>query len=493
MGGMVTIGSNPGLWGASLGQYAPKPCVNLTAKPSNGAVLLKWEDPEDYTTTDKYPVEWAYTRIVRKTGSYPVDENDGTVVVTNSTRNQYKSKAFTDSGLTNYTTYYYRAFACSTDGVYNHEQIQVTVTPIPWKIMTVKLNFANSNPASIGSYADDATSMTAGKNVDAWEEFFGYKPCLFKNGKVVGYLNRNDYTKFENGTAADITSGNAGDVMIEFPRRGVKISKSGKVVTVSMTDNPNDSSFKYYAHQRGSANKDYFYLGAYLGYVNNGKLRSISGMYPTVSTTLEQFDTYGKANGNGYGCMGYYQWLFIQVMYILQYKGNLDSQNVHGWGLCDGNTRASGSGNSKGVMFGSNNTGQPIKLFGLEDTWGNVYQLVNNYYSNGNYHVTTTTDDTITDTSKYTDRGSYGGSSYSSGWPTDCMGTTEAGFTGTYGNYNGSSSTYFCDSAYFHADDVPLVGGYYGAGTNYGMFYFYCVYSRGGNSGSYTGSRLGYL
>ena len=52
MGGVVNIGSNPGLWGAALGQYAPKPCKNLTAKAGNGSVVLKWEDPEDYTTTD---------------------------------------------------------------------------------------------------------------------------------------------------------------------------------------------------------------------------------------------------------------------------------------------------------------------------------------------------------------------------------------------------------------------------------------------------------
>ena len=493
MGGVINIGSNPGLWGASLGQYAPKPCSEFTAKASNGAVLLKWTDPEDYTTTDNYPVEWASTRIVRKTGGYPVDENDGTIVVTNTTRNQYQKNAFTDSGLTNYTTYYYRAFSCSSDGVYNHEQVQVEVTPIPWKIMTVKLNLANSNPASIGSYADDATSMTAGKDVAAWQEFFGYKPCLFKDGKVVGYLNPNDYTKFENGEAADITSGNAGDVMIEYPRRGVKISKSGKVVTVSMTDNPNNSDFKYYAHQRGSADKDYFYLGAYLGYVNSGKLRSLSGKYPQVSTTLSQFDTYGKANGTGYGCIGYYQWLYIQVMYVLQYKGNLNSQNTHGYGLCKGSVQNTGSGNTKGVMYGTTGTGNPLKLFGLEDVWGNIFHFINNYYSSNSYHVTTTTDDTITDTSKYTDRGSYGGSNSSSGYVTDCMGTTEAGFTGTYGSYNGSDTTYFCDHAGFYAGAVPYAGGGCASYSCYGLFGFWCYYSRTGGSDGDTGSRLGYL
>ena len=491
MGGVVNIGSNPGLWGVALGQYAPKPCKNLTAKAGNGSVVLKWEDPEDYTTTDNYPVEWLNTRIVRKTGSYPVDENDGTIVVTSSTRNQYKSNGYTDSGLTNYTTYYYRAFSCSTDGVYNREQVQVSAQLISYRVMTVKINLANRNPANCGSYADDASTMSSGKDVAAWQEFFGYRPCLFKDGKVVGYLDPTNFTKFENGTNADITSGNAGDVMIQFPRRGVRISKSGKVVTVSMTDNPNDSSFKYYAHQRGSTNKDYFYLGVYDGYVSGNKLRSLSGKSPTVSTSLNQFDTYGKANGTGYGCMGYYQWMFIQVMYVLQFKGNLNSQNTVGYGNCSsGYTKNTGRSNTNGMIYGDNNV---AKLFGIEDIWGNIYQLVNNYYSNSNYHVTTTTDDTITDVNRYTDRGSYGGSS-STDWNyyTDCMGTTEAGFTLTYNSTNGSSTTYFCDSAVFDSDCVPDVG----CGSSYsdgaGLFSFDVDWDRDYDD-SETGSRLGYL
>lgn len=491
MGGVVNIGSNPGLWGASLGQYAPKPCKNLSAKAGNGSVVLKWEDPENYTTTDNYPVEWANTRIVRKTGSYPVDENDGTVVVTSTTRNQYKSNGFTDSGLTNYTTYYYRAFSCSTDGVYNHEQVQTTAQPIPYKTMTVKINLANSNPATCGSYADNASTMSSGKDVAAWQEFFGYRPCLFKNGKVVGYLNPNDFTKFENGAAADITSGNAGDVMIQFPRRGVRISKSGKVVTVSMTDNPNDSNFKYYAHQRGSVNKDYFYLGVYSGYVTGGKLRSLSGSYPTTSTSISSFDQYGKANGAGYGCIGYYQWLFLQVMYVLQFKGNLNSQSTVGYGYCSGGSiRNTGRSNTNGMIYGDTDV---VKLFGIEDIWGNVGQLLNNYYANSSYHVTTTTDDTITDVNKYTDRGSYGGST-STGYTyyNDCMGTTEAGFTLTYNSTNGSSSTYFCDGGVFYSAYCPFAGGSCGSADYAGLFYFDVDWRRG-ETGSGIGSRLGYL
>ena len=489
--GSINISSNISRSEMILQSYAPKACKNLTAKTSDKSVVLKWEDPEDYTTTDGKDIVWKYTRVVRKTGSYPINENDGTIVTESSIKNQYKSNGYMDSGLTNYTTYYYRAFSCNTDGVYNHEQVQVSVQPIRYKVMTVKINLANSNPAKCGRYADDASTMSSGKDVADWPEFFGYRPCLFKNGKVVGYLNPNDFTKFENGTNADITSGNAGDVMIQFPRRGVRISKSERVVTVSMTDNPNDSSFKYYAHQRGNVNKDYFYLGAYLGSVSGNKLRSLSGKSPTVSTSMGQFDIYGKVNGTGYGCMGYYQWLFLQVMYVLQFKGNLNSQSTVGYGNCSsGRIENTGRSNTRGMIYGDNNV---AKLFGIEDAWGNICQLVNNYWSNVNYHVTTTTDDTITDVNQYTDRGSYGGSGITS-WHyyTDCMGTTETGFTLTYGSTNGSSSTYFCDSADFYADYGPCVGGYYSNGDVAGLFGFRVIYSRS-STDSDLGSRLGYL
>ena len=355
--------------------------------------------------------------------------------------------------------------------------------------MTVKINLNNSNPANCGSYADDASTMSSWKDVAAWQEFFGYRPCLFKDGKVVGYLNPNDFTKFENRTNADITSGNAGDVMIQFPRRGVRISKSGKVVTVSMTDNPNDSSFKYYAHQRGSVNKDYFYLGVYSGYVTEGKLRSLSGKYPTTNTSLVDFDTYGKANGTGYGCIGYYQWLFLQVMYVLQFKGNLDSQSTIGVGhVYDYDVTISGRSNVKGMIYGDHDV---VKLFGIEDIWGNCDQVLNNYYVDGNYHIRTTTDDTITDVYEYTDLGSYGGLDMSSGHPTDCMGTTEAGFTGTYGSYNGSRTTYFCDEASFLSNRVPVVEGN-AIGTSSGLFDF-CIHCYHDVSSNYECSRLGYL
>ena len=475
-----------------VSKYQPKPVQNFTLTPGKFLVSLTWEDPVDYTE-EGYTCTWAKTVVVRKQGGYPNDIHDGNIVVTTVERDKYKTSGYVDAGLTAGETYYYRVFACSTDGVYS-EPAEGSAVPVQYRIMTVKMDFDKAILATGASYADDAVDMESGKTDSAttmWQKFFGYKPCLFKDGKVVGYLNPNDFTKFEDGSTADITSGNAGDVMIQFPRKGVHISKSENIITVSMTDDPNDSSFKYYAHQRGSVDKDYFYLGAYDGWVSGKRLRSLSGKTPAVSTLLADFDKYGKANGTGYGCMGYYQWLFLQVMYILQFKGDLNSQSTVGNGNCNGGSiKNTGRSNTKGMIYGDNSV---AKLFGIEDAWGNMEQLVNNYFTSSKFHVTSTTDDTITDVNKYTDRGpGYGRADSGGNFYSECMGTTESGFTPTYGSFYGSATTGFCDYGAVSSRRAPTVGGNFGNGDRIGLFYFSVGYKPGEIS-SDTGSRLGYL
>ena len=102
------------------------PCTNLVAVAGNGQVSLTWTDPKDKYATeegetaqdpDQLVSVWAYTRIIRKTGSIPASPNDGVLVVESSVRNQYQNTAYVDSGLTNDITYYYGVFAVNEDGV----------------------------------------------------------------------------------------------------------------------------------------------------------------------------------------------------------------------------------------------------------------------------------------------------------------------------------------------------------------------------------------
>ena len=100
--------------------------AGFTAKAGNAQVTLTWTDPKDKYATpegetaqdpDQLVSVWDHTVLVRKTGSQPTGPNDGTVVVSSSVRNQYQSTPYTDTGLTNDTTYYYGVFAYNVDGV----------------------------------------------------------------------------------------------------------------------------------------------------------------------------------------------------------------------------------------------------------------------------------------------------------------------------------------------------------------------------------------
>ena len=113
-------------------------CTGFSAKAGNAKVELTWTDPKDKYATpegdisdtgDQLVSEWDHTVLVRKTGSQPAGPNDGTVAVSSSVRNQYQSTPYTDTGLTNDTTYYYAVFAYNKDGVAS-EGAFASATPI---------------------------------------------------------------------------------------------------------------------------------------------------------------------------------------------------------------------------------------------------------------------------------------------------------------------------------------------------------------------------
>lgn len=100
-------------------RIALTPPVNFTATPGNEQVSLTWEDPGDATSGGVVVAEWEFTQIVRKVGSPPVNQTDGTIVTISDVKNQHLSEPFVDTGLTNGTTYYYGAFACSKAGAWS--------------------------------------------------------------------------------------------------------------------------------------------------------------------------------------------------------------------------------------------------------------------------------------------------------------------------------------------------------------------------------------
>lgn len=460
---LATSGSTSGV--------IPLNVVNPTLSVGNGSITVLWGDPEDTTIDGTVMAEWQGTKLVYKIGSYPTSITDGTLAVDNQVKDQYKTNGFTIDNLTNGETYYFALFPYSTEGAINtNKENRLSGIPQAYRVMTAIIDKTNSDPSTCITYDGDASTMTAGSS--AWDSFFGHYPCLFKDGKEVGKLNPNNFAQFEDGSSADITSGSAGDVMIAFPKMGYKITTIGNTILVGMTDNPNAEGYCYLAHTRGTTVKDKFYLGAYKGYVSSSKLRSLSGKTPTVNTTIGNFRTYAQANGSGYDQSAFYQLVFRQCMYLLKYK-NLDSQTAVGQGYTSSSNSASistGGTNTKGMDFGETTGTLQMKLFGLEDFWGNVYEFIDGIFSDSSRNILTATENFNDTGSGYTNQGASGFSSDAGNWISDVQGTSEMGFVikGT----SGSSSTYYCDYGCLYASRLAYFGGSWSdsAGAGAGAF-----------------------
>lgn len=471
------------------GGIAPSNVVDPKVKIGNAKLTIAWGDPGDTVVDGQTICTWKGTKLVQKVGAFPENIKDGTVLVDNQVKDTYKTNGFVINNLNNGTTYYFALFPYSDKNAVNENAAnRLTGTPQPYKKMTVNIDLTNSNPATCITYADDAVGMTAGSS--AWDEFFGHYPVLFKNGAEVGKLKTTNFAQFEDGSAADITSGNAGDVMIAFPRRGVKITTVGNTLTISMTDDPDNADFEYLAHTRGTTRKEKFYLGAYKGYNLSSKLRSLSGKAPTATQTIGTFRTQAQANGSGYDQSGFYQLTFRQAMYLLKYK-NLDSQTAVGRGYVDGNSAAINTGgtNAKGMDFGETTGKLQMKLFGLEDFWGNIWEWIDGIVTNSTRNILTATTSFNDAGTGYTDQGQ-GATSNIGNYMSKPQGTTKTGFLAK--EVSGSATTYFCDYAYLYASCVASFGGDWGNASNAGAFLLN-VTDASSYSSAYIAARLMYL
>ena len=324
---------------------------NFICAPAGLTVKLSWTDPSDIVVEGR-TIKWKSTRVVRKTGSYPTSEADGTVVVESTSRNQYQNTPYTDSGLSDGVTYYYAVFTSTIYGVYSSDPVKATATCERYKVMSVMINENDSNPDTRCSYADDAVNMTSGldeKSVSDWQKFFKYRPCLIAGNEIIGYLNPYDYTKFEDGSPSGIDSSNYKTlyhdgkqkvmrICIEFPKMGFKFTRSGSTLKVSITNDPNKSGFSYKAFLYNGEYYDHLYIDAYwivFNELDDGKFytypRLDYGICAIYTDSDKLTNDYQKStmlrtiqnSTNGDQTrhfLSFYENVLIQIMYLLQLK-----------------------------------------------------------------------------------------------------------------------------------------------------------------------------
>ena len=469
--------------------------TNIKAKASDQTVSLTWTDPDDVTVND-IDIKWKSTKLVYKAGSYPASSTDGTVALENTERNKYQTSPFTISGLTNGTTYYFSFFTYTEEGVINDDESQrASATPKAYTLYGFKLDQNESDPASMITYTESNTDFTPahmnyntgvfdyGSWGDAWF-IKGCRPCVLGfDGTVKCYLNPNNYAKDVDGNPVNIASTSLdGNVMIEIPKVYWKIVDNGDdTMNFYISDAKVDDNYVCWSHIDNNGDEiEYCYMPAYNGYKDsNGKMRSLSGQTPTTSTTATQEITYAKANNTTDDVIWYTEVLcdrqLINILLMLIGRST-DTKSVFGQGNTTRNSVINtGTGDTKGLFWGSNGTTSVVKVFGMENWWGNIYRRIAGWTISSGYSsikLTYGTSDGSTTTGYNTD---------GSGYLKNSIALTSSGYIDKMCVFNncilpksakGSASTYYCDNEYSNSNSgyYAFVGGRYGVGSYCGAF-----------------------
>lgn len=256
-----------------------------------------------------------------------------------------------------------------------------------YPIYSVIIDETDPNPSTRCTYTNDSVNISVATHTSygGWESIYPFnstRPCGLKNGKVIKYINPNDYTKYEDGTEVTYDV----DVMIEVPRFYWNTERiDNNHIRIDISQWRYNNYWDCLAHTSGDYECDNIYIGAYEGSLIDKKMRSVSGQIPSKVTFIEGEESCAR-NGEGYHQYNYSSDLATQILYLIAYK-NTDSQSVLG----HGNTfdiKNTGSCDTKGMVYGKkleyirdeNNQiiddngadKESIKFLGIENLYGNT-------------------------------------------------------------------------------------------------------------------------
>ena len=466
----------------------PEPMEEFSAK----SVYISSSDTVKVEITAKLPDGVAGAVIRKSTTGYPTSETDGDALTTITTDTVY-----TDTNVTVGTTYYYSAFPYTSTGAYNRSEVNRTnVTPRKMNYL-FGYDIVTSTSSSSGrvSYPEDVDNagftpakMNFGGSFDYgdWNfkpgEKFMPRPCMLTYAGVVDhYLNPNDYTQKAEGGASKVADTSfGGNAMMEWPKIYTKRWEEGGVYHFRCSDTPQDESWECWSNYDRLNNQiDHFYTPIYFGSNVSSKLRSISGQANMVNQTATTEINYAKANGSDWYTEVLVDRLLIQDLLVMMGKST-DGQTVFGSGRTDTSSAVNtGTMNSRGMFWGSNNSTDGVKVFGMEHFWGNLWRRTAGWTNvNGTQKVKLTrgTKDGSTVSDYNTDGNGY--KTVSGATPSGTSGGyIDTMKTEVYGRIpvtaNGSSSTYEADGLWYDNSGTmyALVGGYWDNGFLRGPFY----------------------
>lgn len=378
---------------------------------------IKFEEPDDTIIDGQLVCVIDKVIIRRKLGSAPENENDGDFIAEIKRREfgLYKNNWFVDNTLTPNLgdVYYYKVFPVSTLGHINYSAVNETRGLVckEYYLYGFKINQSESDPASMITYLNDCDNYDyIPAHMDYTADTFDYgnwesawfieklKPCMLKYDGTVDYeLDKNDYTKKADGTASDVANtAYEGNAMVGVPKVYWKIVDNGDdTANVYISDKKIDNEYHCWSHIDNNGNEiNYCYMPIYTGSIVDDKLRSLSGCTPMNHKSMQEGINYAKANNVGDDTIWYTEVFsdrkLIELLLILIGKST-DSQAIFGKGNTSGAGGVdnpgfiiSGSLNNKGLFYGTQDNTQSVKVFGMENVWGNRWSSIAGYIYDNN-------------------------------------------------------------------------------------------------------------
>ena len=364
------------------------------------------------------------------------------------------------------------------------------------------ITLSDQNPATRVSYPSDVENSAFAKAVMNFGAAFSYggwpstpgskfmpRPCMLKyDGTVAYYLNPNDLTKKADGSASDVANINfGGNAMMEWPKIYVKRWESGGVYHFRCSDVKVDADYECWSnYDKNNQEIPHFYTPIFDGaWDSSGRMRSISGQTCKVSTTAEQEIAAAKLNGANIWYTEVIADIFlVQDLLTMMFKST-DLQATAGYGrVSASNAIATGTMNTKGMFWGASDKTSGVKVFGMENPWGNVWRRTAGLICNVGKvkaKITRGTKDGSTVSDYNTDGSGYkevfspsNGSGYISAMRTEKFGRLATAWTG-------STTTFEADYCYYNTSGVryAVVGGLWSLDLGAGPFCFGLYYPPG--------------
>ena len=346
-----------------------------------------------------------------------------------------------------------------------------------------------SDPANFFvEYWDDAIGLAQWDW--GFDDFFWYEAVVLNNDWNIVWQPMKQSKWVFTSTMSSFISWKTWNVMIRFPIRWIKMSKSWSTVTLSMTKEKNKDWYQYYAFNSQWVAQNYLYLWAYKWSISNSKLVSISWASSIywfgISTAVAGANEYSN---HRYHEMTWYARQYINALYMMKYW-NPYSRSVI-WNWARGNT--GGTNSLKNASWAVSNR---VRLFGLEDLWWNGWDILewsryanSTLYFNSNGNFSTSSHITSFDKSS--------GGVWAYGVITKISWSNDALFAPAGFDKYGNANTYYCDKYNYdnNNQNYSVVAGNYNNDTSNvaNWLFFLNVLLPESNSSSYAWCRLMYL